>query len=132
MFTNTKVKDKDTSASTLTALYAGNTFSFNIERKEQLTIPVEFTPGENNAVLEVKIETGTEMTDFHEKVAQNTGTSNITLYQTPYKFTGTTAGTVYKFEIPVNIANIWARVSFKETATIHGTINFAIVTSGEL
>lgn len=113
-----------TTAATLTALFADNTKIFNIEGINQIVFDVEYTPAAANRTISLQYEFSTDNSTFFHRTVVKISSTERTLTIPPTIFLGALAGTAYKFEDAVNVANRWMRVSVKED----GSSSFGTVT----
>lgn len=122
----------ETQAATLTDSYAGNIKTMAVGGMTQLELYVAYTPGENDAVLNIQIEFGPKEDDLYKTVIQDieASTGIVTILPKVEKFVGSVDGTTYKFRISEPIADKVLRVSAKETASIHGTVAIRSLISG--
>lgn len=118
---------------TLTNSYADNTVSIPTAGMSVIELYIAYTPAENNAVIEWKLDRGPESDDVYQETytwinPNEDGTQEIFLR--PAKFTGEIDSTTYKFVVSENIACKVLRASFKETATSHGQFKLRATISG--
>jgi len=122
-----------TSPETLTASFGDNTTVVEkIGREmEQLMLLVTYTPkvGQSDRYINIRIEFGDVSDDLYQiiKIEDITGVYSELLYR-PYDIrfpssTGTVGGTAYKGRISVPVADIWGRISVKES----GSDNFGTI-----
>lgn len=134
------IGSKDT-ASTLTALFAGNTSTaFTLGREMgQLELEVTYTPkvGESNRYLVIRVERGQESDNlFQITKTEDASLGDEYVVSRPYDIifpneSGTVGGTTYKGDISIPIAHKWGRISVKESGSSNfGTCSVkAILTS---
>lgn len=113
---------------TLTNEYSDNYKDIFVDRASQLIIDVEYTPAENGGKIMLQYEFGLEITDYYKYTVKNSSSTARTVYITPTEFTGSSAGTVYKFEDAINCGNKWFRISVKESGvSSYGTATIRII-----
>jgi hypothetical protein len=123
----------ETQAPALTTSYGDNTYTLSVGRMTQAEFYLEYTPGENNGVLNVQIEMGPSESDLYKSVAQTVDSSTgiVTILPKIEQITGTVASTVYKYRLSEPVADRFLRISFKEdVSTTHGTLKAKVLMSG--
>lgn len=116
------------SAIALTAAYGtGNCqFTSSVSGATQVVLYVTYTLGatETNNTVDIKLESGPSATDLHRLTSIDVTSGSITVSPTEHHFVGADTTAPYKFAIPLEVADDYIKVSFKETnkATNFGTI----------
>lgn len=119
---------------TLTNAYTGAAGSFSVGGVIQLVFYFDYVPAEDNAVLNWKMEyspAAKDLTDLYQDlVATAANTGLVTCTDEVFQYTGATHGTHYKRKISIPVSNKGVKISFKETATSHGTLYVMYQLSG--
>lgn len=90
---------------------------FKVAGMSKLTLNGLYTTGaaETNNTIEIKVETSPDNTHFYPISNVDTTAGTSTIYNREFTFTGASAATAYPFEIFLDIAYVYVRVSCKET-----------------
>ncbi|MCA9360080.1 hypothetical protein KC850_03520 [Candidatus Kaiserbacteria bacterium] len=125
--TNQTIIGSKTAAGTRTGVELESTYSttqdteptkvFKVAGMSKLTLNGLYTTGaaETNNTIEVKIESSPDNINFYPISNVDTTSGTSTLYNREFKFTGASAATAYSFEIFLDIAYQYVRVSCKES-----------------
>ena len=129
----TYVIGSDITSGTLTNSYVDNVAQIAVGGMVEAILYIKYIPAEDNAILLIQWESGPTQSDVYKHMYTDLSTgvekTDIKITQFPNS-TSVVNGTTYKLRIPEPVADKELRVSFKETATSHGTIVVQVVTSG--
>lgn len=122
-------------AVTLTATYTDNTKTITTGGMAKLDLSFVYTTGtaETNNVINLKVETSSDGTNFYQLVNESVSSGTSTLTQREFQLTGASAATAYSFSLPLDVQDKYMKFSVKETgvATNYGTVYAEVVVSGE-
>lgn len=129
---------------TLTAAYAGNVSNgAHIGKASQVVLNVQYTAGTNATALGLKFEFSADKArwsnpvNWFQETAESVGTGTTTEYLQERTFSNNgslVATTVYNLRLTVPIAEVYMRVSAKETlssGTAFGSVYAELVISGQ-
>lgn len=125
--TNQVIIGSKNSAGTRTGVELENTYSttqdteptkvFKVAGMSKLTLNGLYTTGaaETDNTIQIKVESSPDTNNFYPISNVDTTAGTSTLYNREFTFTGAVAATSYPFEIFLDIAYQYVRVSCKET-----------------
>lgn len=118
-----------TAPATLTASYAGNTYSFATEGYDFATVYITYIPAASTRNCYLQIEGGPSESDFFMRTALlDDIAGESTLLTHIAKVVGTTGGTTYKKRLEIPIADKAMRFSVKEDGVAtFGTVTVQII-----
>lgn len=115
---------------TLTRSYVAGTV-ISGKNYDTLVLDITYTEdaAETNNTMEFKIEFSSDNTTFYQEVAESIAGAVATDVLLTHTVASAGAGTATRFEYPIDLANTYIRVSFKESgvATTFGTVSCTAV-----
>lgn len=109
-------------------------FTAAVGKMKKAMLYITYTTGaaETNNSIEVKVESGPTAASLFRAVAQSTSGGTITAVAAEYTFVGASAATAYKIAIPLDLADPFMKISFKESgvAVNAGSVVCHVVLSG--
>lgn len=105
-------------ASTLTSAYAGGLGkTINTGAASKINLNILYTTGsaETNNPVEVKVETSPDVTNFYQIPNESVSGGTSTLTQREFTFVGASAATAYSFSLPLDVQDLYMKLSFKES-----------------